>query len=151
VIYLGADHRGFELKEKIKTWLQMWGIEYQDLGNDHLDPNDDYVDFAKSVAREVAEGKGQGILVCGSGHGMSLVANRFPQVRSVLVWEVALARQGREHEDANVVVLPADHLDDERAKEIVKIWLETEFSNEERHRRRLTKIKEVEEGIFKKR
>jgi ribose 5-phosphate isomerase B len=149
VVYLGADHRGFELKEKVKAWLQMWNIEYQDLGNDHLDPDDDYVDFAKDVAKEVAEGREQGILMCGSGHGMSIVANKFPHVRSVLVWDVDLARQGREHEGANVMVLPADYLDYGQAKKIVKVWLETKYSNDERHRRRLRKIEKIEDELLR--
>ena len=149
MLYLGADHRGFKLKEKIKEWLKDWGLEHQDLGNDHWDSKDDYVDFAREVAQRVAEGQGQGILVCGSGQGMSIVANKFPGVRSVLVWSESLARLGREHEDANVLALPAEHLSQEQVKTIIKAWLETKFLNVERYRRRLARIKKLEEEVFK--
>jgi len=150
VIYLAADHRGYRLKEKIKGWLERWGIEYRDCGNTEYNPDDDYVDFAIKAVREVSEGHGKAILVCGSGHGVSIVANKFPGVRSVLSWDLAVARQGRTDENANVLSLPADHLDDDQAREIVQAWLETEFEGG-RHARRIGKVAELEQTLYRDR
>ncbi|MCL5090669.1 MAG: RpiB/LacA/LacB family sugar-phosphate isomerase, partial [Patescibacteria group bacterium] len=80
MIYLGADHRGYELKEKVKRWLKGWGYEFEDLGNDHLDTEDDYPDFAVKVGKKLKKAGNFGILVCGSGVGMDIAANRFPWV-----------------------------------------------------------------------
>ncbi|MFH0937137.1 MAG: RpiB/LacA/LacB family sugar-phosphate isomerase [Candidatus Daviesbacteria bacterium] len=145
MIYLGADHRGFELKEKIKTRLIDEGYKVTDLGNDHLDENDDYVDFAYKVAQAVVElPENEGIILCGSGAGVDMVANKVEGIRSALAFDVARAKQAREHEDANVISLPADTLDEEIAWEIVKTFLETPFSGEEKHVRRLEKLEEID-------
>lgn len=159
MIFIGADHRGFELKEKLKKHLVDEGFEITDLGNDHLDENDDYVKFAEKVARAVIEkpqslgniqssapsDKNFGIILCGSGAGVDMVANKVEGVRSALVFDVLRAIQARQHENANVLSLPADTLDEETAFEITKAFLTTEFSEEERHVRRLEEMKEVEE------
>src|SRR3990170_9131233 len=112
MIYLGTDHRGFELKEKIKQWLEEWGKSYEDLGNTVLDPDDDYPDFAAQVARRVAENpeENRGIMLCGSAVGVDIVANKFRGVRSAVVWSdnAALVKQSRQHDGANVLALPAD-------------------------------------------
>jgi ribose 5-phosphate isomerase B len=148
MIYLGADHRGFKLKEILKAFLEGEGYEFEDLGNAVHDPNDDYPDFAAAVARKVAENpkENRGILLCGSGVGMDIVANRFKGVRSALIWigDEALIKQSRQHDDSNVLSLPADYLSEERAKKIVKLWLETPFLEVERHQRRIQKIEELE-------
>lgn len=145
MIYLGADHRGYELKSRIFKRLGDEGYEVTDLGNDHLDPDDDYVDFAESVAGAVAGEQGNiGILFCGSGIGVDIVANKFDGVRSALVADMVRAKQAREDDNANVISLPADILDEEKAWEIVKIFLETDFDEEERHKRRLEKLQEIE-------
>jgi len=148
MIYLGADHRGFNLKEKLKALLEEEGYEFEDLGNVIYDPDDDYPDFAAAVARRVAENpdEDRGILLCGSGVGVDIVANKVKGVRSALVWSdnEALVRQSRQHDDSNVLSLPADHLNEEQAKKIVKLWLETPFSKEERHRRRIEEIANLE-------
>lgn len=147
MIYLGADHRGFELKSRIFKRLADEGHEVTDLGNDHLDPNDDYVDFAQLVAGAVMGGPGNvGILFCGSGAGVDIIANKFDGIRSALVFDIQRAKQAREDDDANIISLPADILDEEQAIEIVKIFLETPFSEEERHKRRLQKLQEIEEN-----
>lgn len=146
MIYLGADHRGFELKSKIFKRLSDEGYEVTDLGNDHLDPSDDYVDFAGKVAGAVVGGSGNiGILFCGSGAGVDIVANKFDGIRSALVFDTQRAKQAREDEDANIISLPADILDEERAWEIIQIFLQTPFSENERHKRRLQKLHEIEE------
>lgn len=147
MIFIGADHRGFELKQRLYKRLVDEGYKVTDLGNDHLDPSDDYVDFAHKVADAVANDLevNRGILLCGSGAGVDIVANKVPGVRSALVFDITRAKQAREHDNANVISLPADTLDEESSWEIVKVFLETPFSGEERHVRRLNKLEEVEE------
>lgn len=145
MIFLGADHRGFELKEMLKKRLIDEGYEVVDLGADHLDLGDDYVDYAKRVAEAVVgDAANRGILLCGSGAGVDMVANKVDGVRSALVFDPIRARQAREHEDANVAALPSDVLDSETSWEIVKEFLQTPFSAEPRHERRLEKMEEVE-------
>ncbi len=141
-IYLGADHRGFELKEILKSWLNEEGYEVEDVGNHVFDPEDDYVDPALKVAESI-EGNGttsRGILLCGSGHGMEVVANKFTHVRAVLGFNEEVVQQGREDEDANILILPTDWLEEESAKERVRVFLETEKSEEVRHVRRRSRI-----------
>lgn len=145
MIYLGSDHRGYELKTRLFQWLKDEGYDVIDLGNDHFDPDDDYVDFAHKVAEAtVSLPENRGILLCGSGVGVDIVANKVKGVRSALVFDAVRAKQAREHEDANVIALPADVLDEEKVEEIIKIFIETPFSNDPRHLRRLEKIEEIE-------
>lgn len=144
-VYIGADHRGFVLKEKLYHRLVGTGFEVENLGNDRLDPQDDYVDFAHKVAKAVASDWGSvGIILCGSGVGVDMVANKIEGIRSALVFDVTRAKQSREHEDANVLSLPADVLDEEKGWDIVQAFLAARFSGEERHVRRLQKLKEIE-------
>lgn len=150
MIYLAADHRGFRLKEAIKRFLAEQGIAAEDCGAFAYDPQDDYTDFAAEAAAKIAENPSlhKGIFLCGSGHGVDIVANKFPGIRAALCWNAEVARQSREHEDANVLILPADWLDEAQAQEIVSVWLGTEFAGEDRHIRRLKKIKQAEEKNF---
>lgn len=150
-IYLATDHRGFNLKEQLKEYLTSQRREVVDVGATALNPNDDYVDFASEGARKVSENptENRGIFLCGSGHGVDIVANKFTGIRAVLCWNAEVAKQAREHEDANVLVLPADWVTEEQAREIVGVWLGTEFSGEERHVRRLGKITQLENRDFK--
>lgn len=146
MIYIGADHRGFELKEELKRRLTNDGIEVEDLGNETLDPADDYVDYAKAVAQTVAnDSESKGILICGSGVGVDMAANKVKGVRSCLVFDQKRAIQSREHEDANILCLGSDILIADDAYEIVKVFIQTPFSGEERHIRRLNKLKELEQ------
>ncbi len=146
MIFIGSDHRGFELKEELKKFLASQNYKFTDLGDDHLDPQDDYVEYAEKVARATVEdNNNRGILLCGSGAGVDMVANKVDGVRSALVFDLARAIQAREHEDANVIALPADTLDPEIANDIVRAFLETPFSAAERHQRRLAEMKAVEE------
>jgi len=128
--------------------LREGGYPFEDLGNLVSDPADDYPDFAAAVARRVAENPegNRGIVLCGSGVGMDVVANKFRGVRSALVWrdDKALVKQSREHDDSNVLSLPSDYLTEEQAQNIIKLWLETPFSGEERHLRRIQKIRDLE-------
>ena len=146
IIYIGADHRGFEVKKTLKIFLHELGYEIADLGNSTYDENDDYPDFAAAVAERVSHDyeNSRGILTCGSGIGVSVVANKFPRIRSALATNADQAFDSRNDDNANVLSLPANHLDIETIKKIVTTWLSTPFSSEERHRRRLQKIHEIE-------
>ncbi len=147
-IYLGADHQGFRLKEDIKAFLKETGYEIFDAGNIDEVPEDDYPDFAVKVAEKVNLDpvQGRGILVCGSGIGMDIVANKFDKVRSALVATPEQAFAARNDDDTNVLSLSAHSLNTELAKKIVSVWLQTPFSDDERHRRRLNKIRHIEEA-----
>ncbi len=146
LIYIGADHRGFALKEVIKSFIGSVGYEVVDMGNEKLDPNDDYPDFAIDVAKEVSKDPslGNGILLCGSGVGMDVVANKFRNVRSSLCFSVDQAMAARNDDNANVLVLPADFLDEDKAKKIVSVWIQTKFEDIPKRNRRLKKIEELE-------
>ena len=146
-MYLGADHRGYKLKEEIKKYLVKLGYKVEDLGNEIFDPRDDYSDFGKKVAKKVNKNplKDKGILFCGSGNGMVIAANKTKGTRAILGFNEKIAKLSREHNDANILCLPADFLTLNKTKRIVKTWLETEFSREERHVRRLNKIRKIEE------
>lgn len=141
-IYLGADHRGFELKEEIKNWLQGNEYEVEDVGDFVFDPEDDYVDFALKVAESI-EGGGEddrGILLCGSGHGVEMVANRFPHVRAILGFNDEVSVQGREHEDANILVLATDWVETEEAIERVRMFLTAQKRADARYERRRARM-----------
>ncbi len=144
MVYLGADHAGWHLKEELKKYLGELGEEYEDLGNQRLDPKDDYPDFALAVAEKVAQTGEKGILICATGLGICIVANKIKGVRGAVCWDDFTALQSREHNDANILCLGGKVLDLETAKKIVRVWLETEFTGEERHVRRLKKIKDIE-------
>lgn len=144
MIYLASDHAGLTLKEKIKTWLKDLGAQFQDLGPDHFNPLDDYPIFAKAVAEKVSSGEGLGILVCDTGEGMAIAANKFPGIRATLVTDDLTAARSREHNDANILVLGSELQSSEDAKRFLQIWLSTSFSGEERHKRRLDEIKGLE-------
>lgn len=146
MLYLGADHRGFKLKESLKKFFESKKISYQDLGNEILDPEDDFVDYAKKVAKEVARDKNSlGIVICGSGIGVNIAANKIKGIRSGLAITPEMARQGREHDDINVLVLAADYTDFPKAQKIIEEFLSTSFSSQEKYRRRLNKIKTLED------
>lgn len=146
VIYIGSDHRGFQLKEYLKGVVKDAGYTVADLGNDHYDEGDDYPDFAERVARKVSVDyeNSRGILLCGSGVGVDVVANKFPNVRSALVANSDQAFDSRNDDDANILSLGANYLDGDAAKKIVITWLETSFAGDPRFKRRLKKIGAVE-------
>ena len=145
MLYLGADHAGFHLKEELKKYLKELGYEYEDLGNQQLEPKDDYPDFALAVAEKVTAGQEKGILICATGFGMAIAANKVKGIRAAVCWDEFTALQSREHNNANVLCLGGKVIDLEIAKKIARIWLEAEFSNEKRHVRRLEKIKNIEQ------
>jgi len=146
MIYLGADHRGFELKEKIKQWLGEWGEEYEDMGNEKYDKSDDYVDYAKKVGEKVGEGRDKGILICGSGVGVNVVVNKYKGVRGMMGLNEKQVKHGIGSDKVNVLSLASNHVVEIEAKNMIKSFLETQFKGEERHLRRLEKIKKIEEA-----
>ena len=144
-VVLGADHGGFSLKTGLLSWLQSQGYEVLDLGAHTLDPADDYPDFAEAVAQAVASGETQrGILVCGSGVGACIAANKLPGIRACLCHDTYSAHQGVEHDDMNILCLGAHIVGVELAKELVTAFLNAQFSDKERYRRRLEKILAIE-------
>jgi ribose 5-phosphate isomerase B len=142
-IAIAADHAGFEEKEKIKPLLDELGVEYDDLGTNSGD-SVDYPDYAKKVGEAVAKGEAEeGILFCGSGTGMAISANKIHGIRAAVAWNPDIARLAREHNNANVLALPARFTSDDEAKNIVKAWFDAKFEGG-RHERRVEKISELE-------
>ncbi len=145
MLYLGADHAGFKLKEQIKKYLTSQEVKFADLGNLRLDKNDDYPDFGYKVAKAVAKDKNsKGILICGTSFGVCIVANKVKGIRAVSVSNVKDAKLSREHNDSNVLCLSGWDLKPDLAQKIIKVWLNAKFNNEPRHKRRLAKIKKYE-------
>lgn len=145
-IIIAADHAGYALKEALKPLLAEMGLDVTDAGTDS-DRSVDYPDLGRRAAEAVASGRfPRGILICGSGVGMSIVANRFPGVRAALCLDEEMARMSRMHNDANVLVLAGRKTDSETARRIVRVWLETPFEGG-RHGRRLEKIRELESHL----
>lgn len=139
-IWIGADHAGFDLKAKLMAELTRLGYEPVDAGPKTLDPADDFPDYGKPVALAVSDGEAQrGILTCGTGLGMSYVANRYPHVRAAVVWSPEIAALSRKHNDANILVLPARFMSDQEAMDTLHAFLDTKFEGG-RHERRVEKI-----------
>jgi ribose 5-phosphate isomerase B len=145
MIYLGADHRGYTLKEKLARWLFEEGFDFEDVGALSLDPDDDYTKYAAEVASLVASNeKNLGILLCGSGIGVDVVANKFDGVRSGIGKTPEQVREGREDDNMNVLVIAADFTKEGEATKMVKAFLETKFDPLTRHKRRLEEIEKIE-------
>ena len=142
-IIIGSDHAGFDLKREIKRHLKDLNYEFEDLGC-YSKESCDYPDYGFKVAERVAKENGKGILICGSGIGMSIAANKVKGVRAALCQNEEEAKLSREHNNSNILCLGARIISPENAKNIVKIWLETKFSGEERHERRIKKITNFE-------
>ena len=140
-IGIASDHGGFELKKQIAAFLAETGFTPVDFGPFELDPADDYPDFGSPMAKAVSKGElASGILLCRSGVGMGIDANRFHNVRAVVAYSAKVAKASREHNVSNVLVIPADYLDFEAIKEIILTWVSTPFSNDRRHINRLEKL-----------
>ncbi len=145
-IYLGADHNGFELKRRLSDFLRRSGYEVIDEGDTKLDPNDDFPQFAgRAVSALLADDDptAKGILICGSGQGMCMAANRFKGVRASLCWNLTEARSARNDDDANVLCLSASSLDNAKAQAIVTTWLGTQFAGATRFKRRLQELDQL--------
>lgn len=145
-IYIAADHNGYVMKNALRDWLVGEEYEVIDLGPDVFDKSDDYPDFGVKLAKEVAEDPENnfGIGLCGSGVGMAVVADKVKGIRAGLIHDPKIAKAAREDDDINVLALGASYISLDQAKEVIKAWLETEFSGEERHKRRIGKIKDYE-------
>jgi ribose 5-phosphate isomerase B len=140
-IIIGGDHAGFQLKEEIKGYLTGKGVDVVDAGNTVYDAKDDYPDFALAVANRVASGEaGKGIIICGSGVGASIAANKVKGVRACLCHDTYSAGQGVEHDDMNVLCLGGRIVGGSLAQVLVDAFIKAEFSREERHQRRLDKV-----------
>jgi RpiB/LacA/LacB family sugar-phosphate isomerase len=145
-VIIGSDHAGFSLKEDVREFLSEASLEVLDVGT-YTDESVDYPDFGGKVAEKVSSGEfARGILVCGSGVGMTIVANKFSGVRAVMCLDSQTARMSRKHNDTNVLVLAGRRTDIETAKPIITTWLETEFEGE-RHSRRLNKVTDIEKQL----
>jgi ribose 5-phosphate isomerase B len=139
-IPIASDHAGVGMKNRLVSELKKMGYDPVDLGSNDPDQPDDYPDFGHPVAREVSKGEAKrGILLCGSGVGMDIVANRYPGVRAALAWEPEIGALSRRHNDSNVLVLPARFMSDDDAIRTMKQWLDTKFEGG-RHERRVQKI-----------
>ena len=143
-IYIGADHGGFKLKEELKDYLGELGFDLEDMGAAELVDGDDYPDFVMPVAQKAVEIETLGIVIGRSGNGEAMAANKVRGARAALCRTVEDAKLAREKNDANVLSLGADFTDSETAKQIVKTFLETPFSDSERHARRIKKITDYE-------
>ncbi len=143
-IAIASDHAGFEEKERLKPLLDELGIQYEDLGTDS-EASVDYPDFARKVGEEISSGHvDQGLLVCGSGTGMAIAANKVPGVRAAVAWNEEIATLAREHNDANVLSLGARVTPPEELPKIVRAWFAAKFDGG-RHQRRVDKISEIEQ------
>ncbi len=140
---IGTDHAGLAFKTDLVEYLKKRGVEVKDLGAHEMDPADDYPDYARAVAETVASGACErGILVCGSGIGMSIAANRVPGARAALCLNEFMARLSRTHNDANILVVAERMTAPEHLYAIVDTWLDTEFSGDSRHVRRIEKLEQ---------
>ncbi len=151
-VVIGADHGGFPLKAELAPWLRASGYDVLDLGAETLVPTDDYPDYALAVAEAVASGKARrGIIICGSGIGACIVANKIPGIRACPCHDTYSAHQGVEHDDMNVLCLGARVVGGALAREVVESFLKAEFLNEERFQRRLQKVLDIEsQNMLKK-
>ncbi|HET8575097.1 MAG TPA: RpiB/LacA/LacB family sugar-phosphate isomerase [Candidatus Paceibacterota bacterium] len=148
-IFIATDHAGFEMKEELVSFLRASGHETEDCGAYEYHETDDYPDFISQAAKKVSENSSdkniRGIILGGSGEGEAMVANRFPHVRATAYYggSLEIVKLSREHNDANILSLGARFLSADEAKEAVSLWLETDFSDEERHVRRIEKIDQL--------
>lgn len=141
MIFLATDHAGFDLKEKIRHRLAERRIAFEDFGTFSSQPVD-YPGLAKQLARAVLKHNGKGIMFCGSGQGMAIVANRLRGIRAAVVWSAKMAVETREDNDANIASLPARFINEQTAWDVVSAFLSTSFSHADRHKRRIKQIDE---------
>lgn len=144
-IFLGSDHNGFHLKEKIFAYLVKHGYDVEDVGDKTLDPDDDFPEFAQAAALKILgeEGDARAILLCGGGQGMAMAANRFRGIRASVVWDAFEAKMTRNDNDSNVLCLPSRVLDENDWEGIIETWLNTPFAGAVRFKRRNAQIDEL--------
>ncbi|HMS23425.1 MAG TPA: RpiB/LacA/LacB family sugar-phosphate isomerase [Candidatus Saccharibacteria bacterium] len=142
-IFIGADHNGFQLKEKLEQWLKTQNYEVVDAGDERLNPDDDYPEFASKLVTLMLsseEPEPMGILLCGSGQGMAMAANRFKGIRAALVWNKKTAEMSRHDDDANVLCLSAWELNEEAVIDVTQTWLQTPYGRAARYIRRIKEL-----------
>jgi RpiB/LacA/LacB family sugar-phosphate isomerase len=146
MLYIASDHGGFALKEQLKIFLAKAKVSFSDLGPKKFVVDDDYPDYAALVAKKVSRNpnKDVGILLCRSGQGVCIVANKFKHVRAALVWNTSEARVSRNDDMSNILCLPSDYMSPQQAWHLVETWLHTSYSQEQRHMRRIAKISKLE-------
>lgn len=147
-IFLGSDHNGFHMKEKVFAYLAKHGYDVEDVGDEQLDPDDDFPQFAQAAALKVLgeqEGEARAILLCGGGQGMAMAANRFKGIRASVVWDAFEAKMTRNDNDSNVLALPSRILEDQDGawQGIIETWLSTPFASAVRYKRRNAEIDEL--------
>ncbi len=145
MIYISSDHAGFELKKEIKIFLKRKKYAFQDLGPKKYNKDDDYSDYAIKIAKKTAEKRNnKGILICNSGHGMNITANKIKGIRASICWNEKSAKYAKEHTNINILCLPSEFITEKDSKKIIERWLKTKKSDAKRHLRRLNKIKKIE-------
>ncbi len=138
MLYIASDHGGFNLKKELTDYFLKQNIAYEDLGPEELVPEDDYTEYVLKIVEKVrSDENSQGIIICRNGVGVSILANKFKDIRAALSFDVNHAKSTKVDDNANILTLPADYIDSNKAKEIVTQWLATPFSNADRHVRRL--------------
>ncbi len=142
-VIIGSDHAGFKLKEEIKKFSQKLGYDVSDYGT-NSEQSVDYPDIAEKVASDVVKKKKLGILICGSGTGVTIAANKIKGARAALCFDEFTAKTSREHNDANILCLAGRDMELAQAKKVAQAWLQSEFTNEERHKRRIEKVRRLE-------
>ncbi len=146
-IYIGADHRGFKLKNALRTWLEKHEISHEDLGAHTHNATDDYTLYAEKVAAIVgSDPQAKGVLLCGSGVGVDVVANKFDGVRASIGKSADQIKAGRKDDNMNILVIASDFTSEEEAKKMLDVFIKTDFSGKARHKRRLTEISRLEEN-----
>jgi ribose 5-phosphate isomerase B len=143
-IYIGADHRGFKLKERLKEWLEKTEEEFEDLGNKQYEPEDDYPDYASQVAQAVGlDNAARGVVICGSGIGVNIMVNRYKGIRGAIGFDVKQVKHGVESDDMNVLCLASDHISFNKAKRLVRSFLKSNFQKEAKDIKRIKKLEET--------
>lgn len=145
-IYIGADHNGFDMKRELSDFLERLGYEAVDDGDSKLNPDDDFPQFAAKVVSAMkasSEEDPKGILICGSGQGMVMAANRYKGIRASLIWDVESARLSRNDDNANILCLPARLVDQRTAEIVTNVWLKTPFAAAPRFKRRIRQMDEL--------
>ncbi len=143
-VFIASDHAGFESKENLKFYLMKKRFKVTDLGPEKYNKDDDYPDYAFTLAKQTVAKKIQGILICGSGAGMCISANKVKGARAVQIYDLYSARMSRFHNDANIACFRSKEFNQSEMKKLAMLFLETKFSNEKRHKRRIEKIKKYE-------
>lgn len=144
-IYIGADHRGFELKNQVKSWLLDNDFDVLDLGANEVIPTDDFVEYAVNVGQNVSQNKdSRGIVICGSGAGVEITANKIEGIRCSLGQSKEQIQKAREDDDINVLAIASDFINIEKAKDLVESFLQTDFISNDNHNRRIEKISNLE-------